>query len=55
MAAEKAKNIAKEKENDPEANFKWSDGDIQLLLETIRDYKSSQAKSTFLWHTNFRI
>ena len=43
MATAKAKNMTKDKENDPDANFKWSDGDIQLLLETIRDYKASQA------------
>ncbi len=39
----KGKNMTKDKENDPDANSKRSDSDIQLLLGTIRDYKASQA------------
>ena len=40
------------KENNPDESFKWSDSDVQLLLETIHDFKASQVTRTLDWAKN---
>ena len=37
------------KENNVDESFKWSDSDVQLLLESIRDFKATQATKNLDW------
>ena len=52
MAAAKTSKKTSEKENYPDANFHWSDGDVQLLLDIIRNYKAYQATTNMNWAKN---
>ena len=49
MAASKLKI---NEENDADLSFKWSDDDIQILLEVVRDYKVSQEMRNLDWTKN---